>query len=343
VTRVRIIAALFLVLTVGSGWTHSQAPGMAAARPSTVELRSGDRVVLLGDSLFERENRLGVIETALIASHPEKTLTFRNLGWSGDTVRGEARAYFGQPADGYAELLKSVDLVKPTVIFVSYGANESFDGDAGLDSFISDYGRLITDLSSRTKRIVLLTPLPADGATSPLPRADLDERNRVLLRYSEAIRALAASRGLASIDMFSAMRASMSRSGPPLYENGIHLTESGYVIAAGHIAARTAPSTVLDVPALAAAIRQPAGDPRGRRIAELRALVVRKNDLFFHRSRPANVTYLYLFRQREQGNNAVEIPRFDPLVEEADGRIQAARKALGAASSSGNGRAGGAR
>jgi hypothetical protein len=48
----------------------------------------------------------------------------------------------------------------------------------------------------------------------------------------------------------------------------------------------------------------------------------------FHRWRPANVTYLYLFRQREQGNNAVEIPRFDPLIAEKEKEIAAMTKAL---------------
>ena len=53
------------------------------------------------------------------------------------------------------------------------------------------------------------------------------------------------------------------------------------------------------------------------------ALVVEKNELYFHRWRPANVTYLYLFRQREQGKNAAEIPQFDPLITEKERAIAA--------------------
>ena len=60
----------------------------------------------------------------------------------------------------------------------------------------------------------------------------------------------------------------------------------------------------------------------------LRALIVQKNESVLSRWRPANVTYLYLFRQREQGNNAVEIPRFDPLVAEKEKEIAAMAKAL---------------
>jgi lysophospholipase L1-like esterase len=306
-----IALAGVLLMPVAISGLRAQAPGAA------IELRSGDRVVFIGDSFFEREYRRGLIETALTVAHPDKSLTFRNLGWSGDTVRGEARAYFGKAADGYAELLKSIELAAPTVMFLSYGTNESFDGTGSLDAFLAAYGKLLDDLAPRNARTVLLSPVPVDAATSPLPPAARDARNAVLSRYSEAILALAASRGLASIDVFSALLAASSRThSEPLFEHGMHLTDAGYAVAARQIAARTAPS------------RSNVADGREARLQELRALIVRKNELFFHRWRPANVTYLYLFRQREQGNNAVEIPRFDPLVADAERQIAALRETL---------------
>src|SRR5204862_6471029 len=53
----------------------------------------------------------------------------------------------------------------------------------------------------------------------------------------------------------------------------------------------------------------------------LTAAVSKKTELFFHRWRPANWTYLLGFRKQEQGQNAVEIPKFDPLIEEWEKRI----------------------
>ncbi|MEX0793464.1 MAG: hypothetical protein WD045_10035, partial [Pirellulaceae bacterium] len=53
----------------------------------------------------------------------------------------------------------------------------------------------------------------------------------------------------------------------------------------------------------------------------LRQTIVAKNELFFHRYRPQNETYLFLFRKHEQGNNAAEIPQFDPLIEEKEAEI----------------------
>ena len=54
---------------------------------------------------------------------------------------------------------------------------------------------------------------------------------------------------------------------------------------------------------------------------QLRQLINRKNELFFHRWRPQNITYLTGFRKHEQGQNASEIAEFDPLVAELESQI----------------------
>ncbi len=53
-------------------------------------------------------------------------------------------------------------------------------------------------------------------------------------------------------------------------------------------------------------------------VEQLRRTINRKNNLFFDRWRPQNITYLFGFRKHEQGNNAIEIPQFDPLVAEQE-------------------------
>ncbi len=66
--------------------------------------------------------------------------------------------------------------------------------------------------------------------------------------------------------------------------------------------------------------------PEFDQVEALRAAINRKNDLFFYRWRPQNVTYLFGFRKYEQGNNAVEIPRFDPLVADQEQIIARLKK-----------------
>ena len=88
---------------------------LSAARAATpaprFELRDGDRVVLLGDTLVEREQSYGWIELMLTARAADRSVTFRNLGWSADTPTGTSRTGLSllqagrEPADeGWTQL-----------------------------------------------------------------------------------------------------------------------------------------------------------------------------------------------------------------------------------------------
>ena len=57
-------------------------------------------------------------------------------------------------------------------------------------------------------------------------------------------------------------------------------------------------------------------------LENLRRAVIAKDTLFFNRLRPHNETYLFGFRKHEQGQNAKEIPMFDPLIAQGDEAIQ---------------------
>jgi len=62
-------------------------------------------------------------------------------------------------------------------------------------------------------------------------------------------------------------------------------------------------------------------NPEVVQVEKLRQAIVAKNQLFFYRWRPQNETYLFGFRKHEQGNNAKEIPMFDPLIEKDEAEI----------------------
>src|SRR5262245_65403065 len=63
-------------------------------KPKAFEFKDGDRIVWVGNTLVEREQRYGYWETVLFAANPGKNMTLRNLGWSGDTVSGEPRGRY---------------------------------------------------------------------------------------------------------------------------------------------------------------------------------------------------------------------------------------------------------
>src|SRR5688572_7593958 len=93
----------------------------AACAAQPFELRDGDRVVLVGDTFIEREQTYSYLETLFVTRWPQRKITFRNLGWSGDTVYGDARSYEHPAKRGFENLTKQVQELKPTVIFLGYG------------------------------------------------------------------------------------------------------------------------------------------------------------------------------------------------------------------------------
>ncbi len=309
-----------VLAAMGSGGrpaaAESPVPVASGSAGTAWSLRDGDRVVFLGDTFIEREGDRGFIETALVAAHPEASLTFRNLGWSGDTVWAESRGVFDQPAKGYERMLALVRELKPTIVFVAYGRNESYKGEAGLAAFRTQLEKLCDDLRREAAagaanetvkpadvRLVLVTPHRFETAAA-------DARNAALTAYSQAIRDVAAVKQAGLVDLFAQLPAT-APSGERLTENGVHLSPTGYAQAARVFAAASGRESSADFAA---------------RSENLRKQVVAKNTLFFHRWRPANETYIFLFRKHEQGNNAVEIPQFDPLVEAAEQKVRTLAK-----------------
>jgi lysophospholipase L1-like esterase len=59
---------------------------------------------------------------------------------------------------------------------------------------------------------------------------------------------------------------------------------------------------------------------------ELNAIVLKKNELYFHSWRPQNITYLLGFRKHEQGQNAKEIDEILKLVKKEEENIYALQK-----------------
>ncbi|WP_165073660.1 SGNH/GDSL hydrolase family protein [Paludisphaera rhizosphaerae] len=217
---------------LAAGFLALVATTAVAQPPPPWEFRDGDCIVFVGDTFVEREQRYGYVETVLTLANPDKNLTFRNLGWSGDTVRGLSRAGFDPPAAGFRELVKQVTDAKPTVLVVGYGMAESFDGQAGLPRFVEGYNALLDAVAPLKARLVLLSPLPHEAMAPPLP--DPTAHNRDLAAYAEAVRSIAVSRDAAFVDLFDivgkarARREDQPTQSEPDTDNGIHPTDLGF-------------------------------------------------------------------------------------------------------------------
>ena len=325
-------------------WVFVASLGVLSAAP--FELKEGDRVVFLGDTLMEREQHHGWIELMLTTRFPDRNVTFRNLGWSADLPSGESRLglSLGQAGneaagEGWALLQKQITEAKPTVAFIGYGMAASFAGEAGLAKFKADYERLLDTMEKISPgcRFVLLGPIAHEwhkGLAKP------DAANVRIAAYTEAIRAVASSRKVPFIplakptDLGSVVGRRQPadieatyKNGVPtqvadrtkITDNGIHLNSAGYLMLSRAIA-----NALFD-----ASVDQFESRVLGSTADALRAVILRKNEFFFHRSRPANMAYIFGFRKREQGNNAVEMPKFDPLIEVEEKKIRELCKHLG--------------
>ena len=300
-------------------------------------LQTGDRVAFLGGGLIERARLNGYLEMALTLGAGPKVsgLKFRNLGWSGDTVFNDARSYFGKPKEGRDRLKKIIAQWKPSVIFLNYGAEVALSrGRAWTDEptasklsagsweesivvFLEGYGKMLEEIRKEAgddlRKVFVIAPPPLENLGSPLP--DHQENNRRLAKIRDALQTFSKEWKTNFVDLFRAMggdKLETEISTQAFTHDGLHFTKHGYRELANQFALGLGYETI-----------QP-----DTLTENLRKGIIEKNRLFFHRWRPANETYLYLFRKHEQGNNAKEIPQFEPIIEEREKEIEVLRKLI---------------
>jgi len=288
---------------LAGAWIAASLAFAGSALAAAFELKDGDRVVFLGDTFLERDVDYGHVEAAFTTRFPDRNITFRNLAWAGDTPTGKARASFdwNKPdSEWLKRVQEQVGIARPTVAILSYGATAALEGGvAGAAQYRSELARLmdaVNEVGGGSVRFVLLSPLQQSGEKPD------SERSKALEAVTAATKDLASARGATYSDVFAlSRRLSMLRM--VTRENPIVLNEAGYTWIAN------------------AVVEDLTGGRPGPVSPQLLAAIRKKNELFFHRWRPANWTYLFGFRKHEQGRNAVEIPKFEPLIAEWETRI----------------------
>lgn len=296
----------------------------AAQAAPALELKKGDRIVFLGNTLAERLQYFNHFETQLMLRFPELDLSVRNLGWSGDTITLQPRPLnFGDATSHLKEQ-------KADVIFAFFGLNESFDGAAGLPKFESDLDAYLKSHLAATynghsaPRIVLISPI-AHEKLARLTHVDVDARNVELARYTDAMRKVAARNNVTFVDLFTPTKRAMETAAAPLTINGIHLNEEGDRVAAGFLLTALGfgrPDDAAPAPA--------ASSKSARDVDALRATIREKNEQFFFRFRPVNAEYVMGRRFEPFGsvNFPPEMKDLDKRVSDIDRRIWKQARAL---------------
>jgi putative membrane-bound dehydrogenase-like protein len=268
-------------------------------------LQDRETIVLLGQENFVREQKAGELEGLLTTAFPRQAPRFRSMAWEADTVYEQWRDLNFGPWSGQLEAANA------TAVLAQFGQMEALDGTNRLAEFTVAYHRLLDQMAGRTRRLVLIGPMPFE---KPLARhaPDLTARNRDVAAYAQAIRDIARQRNALFVDLTVALarRPSARR----LTDDGIHLTAAGLREVAGAVAE----SLGLE-PKLSADL-----DP-------IRQAIVEKNRLWFDNWRPANWSFVYGDRMDQKFGKASggqpslreAFERQRPLVEKADARIHA--------------------
>ena len=299
----------------------------------------GERVVILGGTFAERLQYFGYFESLLFSHERSRDLVVRNMGWSGDEVALMPRPYnfiisagTGAPDDpdpGYGEAFEAdidhriltahLQAQRADTILLCFGANESFEGEAGLDRFASDYQKLIDHLLSnkfngRTPpRQILVSPIAREKLGTP--HGDPAEQNENLEIYSARIAEIAKQNDLLFVDLFTPTFGRMSRrEGESLTIDGLQLNAHGQKFVAEILA------TGLGIT-----------EPWSETLEPLRKLVVEKNKQFFYRWRPINGEYVYGRRRTPFGviSFPPEMKQLDQAIADLEKRIHAEAKKQG--------------
>jgi putative heme-binding domain-containing protein len=295
------------------------------------QIAAGERILIMGDSLLEREGSVAALESRLVNHALDVPFTVRNLSFSADLPTGVSRASFDPATAGMERVREQLALVKPTVAVLGFGMAASLEEmthasrDPNLNADPTRYGSVFSaakfkaDLAAlmnaitasnegKPVRFVLLAPLKHEDLRAKRPALpDPAAHNALLFGYTQAIRELAAERGARFVDPAAVLQTG---SAEPLTDNGIHPSVSGLERWADGVASEL--GWAKKGPGLSSAQSQ-----------ALRQALQRKNELFFHRWRPANFTYILGFRKREQGRNAAEIEQFDGFLVRAEEAITA--------------------
>ena len=221
-----------MIATAVAGFALFTADGQAfrAAEPERsadkVKLHRGDHIAFIGNTLADRMQHDGWVETLLQSRFADLKLVFRNLGFSGDELTLRLRSEnFGSPDKWLTD-------TKTDVVFAFFGYNESFGGEAGLSKFKKDMAEFIDHTRQQryngksAPQLVLFSPIAQETPRDRnLPDSSLN--NRRIELYTNAMEDVAREHGVPFVDLFRPTRERFARSQEPLTINGVHLTEKG--------------------------------------------------------------------------------------------------------------------
>ena len=189
-------------------------------------IHNNDRVVFLGDSITEQRLYTTYLEAYTLSRYPKWNLTFRNVGWGGDTSwlrqrahPDEAKLFAADPEAQQKMVEQSVAAglgrdvlpLKPTAVTINFGMNDhayqAFRKDI-FRAYVRSQTQLAKVLEANGARVAFLTPQPIEDKR---PDPDKDVRNISLREFSDGLKQVAVAEHARFADQFDPYMAIMMK------------------------------------------------------------------------------------------------------------------------------------
>jgi len=212
---------------------------------------TGQRVLVLGDSITQDGRYVSFFEYALLRATPTIRCDLISVGLSSETISGLSEKGHPYPRPCVFERLdRALKEVKPTVVFACYGMNDGIYHPASperIAAFESGLHRFIAAIRATGAQLVLVTPpifdpKPVRSRVAPASAAEFgynapfEDYDNVLAEFSRIENALHED-GVTVIDLHSAMSAALAtrRQQTPDFSfstDGIHPGDTGHALMA---------------------------------------------------------------------------------------------------------------
>jgi len=269
-------------------------------------IEEGEVIAFVGQTNMVREQYHAELETRLVTSAPKKKIYCRNIAWEGDTVYEQWRDL------NFGSWETQLNWINASMVIAQFGQTESIDGIEKLPEFIKAYEELLEQFATKTKRIVLVSPMPFESPSSRPDQRDLTTLNKSVSSYSKAIEDLAKRKGYVFVDLYNALKnADKSRR---LTDNGMHLNAWGQEVVGSTIGKILLSQEI----------------STDNYFIALKNEIIEKNRLWFDEWRPMNWSFSYGDRTTQQFGRAGaqdevaladEMKNFIPIMKQMDDRI----------------------
>lgn len=178
-----------------------------------------------------------MIESYLLTRFPNWNLTFRNSGWSGDTMTFRLR---GGIDNGFK---RDIVPLKPAIALINFGMNDARMGASNITAYTDATLKLVTLLTNAGSRVVLLTPSPEERYEAGQPGGSA--YNSLLRQYADALAKVSDQTGVPLVNQlepFIACIESGRQAGvlgaadaPRLIPDAVHPNPAGHFVMAASI------------------------------------------------------------------------------------------------------------